>query len=206
MEENNGMMDLITHYMNERSIFPSMPQHQPSHDLHYAMVMLGGGGASGSGGISLGSDSTMAMGSTTSGLSGDSGGGGGGLDVEIGGYGGRWSKEETLVLLEIRSRLDSKFKEANHKGPLWDEISRSTFFLLYVFLVLDPEFWVFLIINQHGYTLVLVQSIQDKIRLIIYRTLNPRILKIKLPHLITFIYSFLFAVLMYKNERCVPLS
>ncbi|KAL2323129.1 hypothetical protein Fmac_027508 [Flemingia macrophylla] len=37
---------------------------------------------------------------------------------------GRWPRQETLTLLEIRSRLDPKFKEANHKGPLWDEVSR----------------------------------------------------------------------------------
>ncbi|XP_075517403.1 trihelix transcription factor PTL-like isoform X1 [Primulina tabacum] len=36
----------------------------------------------------------------------------------------RWPKQETLTLLEIRSKLDSKFKEANQKGPLWDEVSR----------------------------------------------------------------------------------
>ncbi|KAG5043862.1 Trihelix transcription factor PTL [Glycine soja] len=38
---------------------------------------------------------------------------------------GRWPRQETLTLLEIRSRLDSKFKEANQKGPLWDEVSRN---------------------------------------------------------------------------------
>ncbi|CAI8602570.1 unnamed protein product [Vicia faba] len=37
---------------------------------------------------------------------------------------GRWPRQETLTLLEIRSRLDPKFKEANQKGPLWDEVSR----------------------------------------------------------------------------------
>ncbi|XP_065857592.1 trihelix transcription factor PTL [Euphorbia lathyris] len=37
---------------------------------------------------------------------------------------GRWPRQETLTLLEIRSRLDLKFKEANQKGPLWDEVSR----------------------------------------------------------------------------------
>lgn len=44
----------------------------------------------------------------------------------IGGDGGtgRWPRQETLTLLEIRSRLDPKFKEANQKGPLWDEVSR----------------------------------------------------------------------------------
>ncbi|KAJ8765973.1 hypothetical protein K2173_020489 [Erythroxylum novogranatense] len=36
----------------------------------------------------------------------------------------RWPRQETLTLLEIRSRLDSRFKEANQKGPLWDEVSR----------------------------------------------------------------------------------
>ncbi|GER54252.1 homeodomain-like superfamily protein [Striga asiatica] len=48
---------------------------------------------------------------------GSSGGGGGGGS-------GRWQRQETLTLLEIRSRLDFKFKEVNHKGPLWDEVSR----------------------------------------------------------------------------------
>ncbi|KAE8679397.1 ERF024 protein [Hibiscus syriacus] len=41
-----------------------------------------------------------------------------------GGGSGRWPRQETLTLLEIRSRLDPKFKEANQKGPLWDEVSR----------------------------------------------------------------------------------
>lgn len=44
--------------------------------------------------------------------------------MEIGSSCSRWPRQETLTLLEIRSRLDSKFKEANHKGPLWDEVSR----------------------------------------------------------------------------------
>lgn len=52
-----------------------------------------------------------------------------GLEAEAGSFGGdggtgRWPRQETLTLLEIRSRLDSKFKEANQKGPLWDEVSR----------------------------------------------------------------------------------
>ncbi|GKV37542.1 hypothetical protein SLEP1_g45564 [Rubroshorea leprosula] len=52
-----------------------------------------------------------------------------GFDGEGGGFGGdggtgRWPRQETLTLLEIRSRLDPKFKEANQKGPLWDEVSR----------------------------------------------------------------------------------
>ncbi|XP_058788122.1 trihelix transcription factor PTL isoform X2 [Vicia villosa] len=37
---------------------------------------------------------------------------------------GRWPRQETLTLLEIRSRLDPQFKEATQKGPLWDQLSR----------------------------------------------------------------------------------
>ncbi|XVF55659.1 hypothetical protein PTKIN_Ptkin06aG0054500 [Pterospermum kingtungense] len=53
----------------------------------------------------------------------------GGFDGETTAFGGdggtgRWPRQETLTLLEIRSRLDPKFKEANQKGPLWDEVSR----------------------------------------------------------------------------------
>ncbi|GLJ46037.1 hypothetical protein SUGI_0969930 [Cryptomeria japonica] len=49
---------------------------------------------------------------------GDRSGGGGG------GGNSRWPRQETLTLLKIRSEMDSKFREATHKGPLWDEISR----------------------------------------------------------------------------------
>lgn len=52
------------------------------------------------------------------------GGGFGGSSGGNGGGTGRWPRQETLTLLEIRSRLDHKFKEANQKGPLWDEVSR----------------------------------------------------------------------------------
>ncbi|KAG6512968.1 trihelix transcription factor PTL-like [Zingiber officinale] len=44
--------------------------------------------------------------------------------LESGGSGGRWPRQETLTLLEVRSRLDSRFREAAQKGPLWDEVSR----------------------------------------------------------------------------------
>ncbi|KAL2933581.1 Trihelix transcription factor PTL [Bienertia sinuspersici] len=47
----------------------------------------------------------------------------GGFDVgDVGAA--RWPRQETLTLLEIRSRLDHKFKDANQKGPLWDEVAR----------------------------------------------------------------------------------
>lgn len=122
MEEQYGITDL-THYMNGRPMFTAIPQTQP-HDLQYEMVSLGGGGG---GGMMFRSDSTTGTGSTTASLS--AGGGlemeiGGGLDKEIGGGNGRWPRQETLTLLEVRSRLDSKFKEANQKGPLWDEVAR----------------------------------------------------------------------------------
>lgn len=55
-----------------------------------------------------------------SGLEAETGGCIGGVDAST----GRWPRQETLTLLEIRSRLDPKFKEANQKGPLWDEVSR----------------------------------------------------------------------------------
>ncbi|KAF9597122.1 hypothetical protein IFM89_015951 [Coptis chinensis] len=44
--------------------------------------------------------------------------------IGVDGSNGRWPRQETLTLLEIRSSLDSRFKEANQKGPLWDEVSR----------------------------------------------------------------------------------
>ncbi|CAN4109534.1 unnamed protein product [Withania somnifera] len=66
-------------------------------------------------------DSSTVAAATTGG-----GGGGGGCTLsalEMEGGNGRWPRQETLTLLEVRSRLDFKFKEANHKGPLWDEVS-----------------------------------------------------------------------------------
>ena len=47
----------------------------------------------------------------------------GGFDAADAGA-ARWPRQETLTLLEIRSKLDHKFKEANQKGPLWDELAR----------------------------------------------------------------------------------
>lgn len=41
----------------------------------------------------------------------------------------RWPRQETLSLLEIRSRLDCKFRENNQKAPLWNEISRYMYIL-----------------------------------------------------------------------------
>ncbi|XP_010539733.1 PREDICTED: trihelix transcription factor GT-2 [Tarenaya hassleriana] len=41
------------------------------------------------------------------------------------GFGGnRWPRQETLALLKIRSDMDTAFRDASVKGPLWDEVSR----------------------------------------------------------------------------------
>lgn len=36
----------------------------------------------------------------------------------------KWSNEETLALLKVRSQMNHAFLEAAHKSPLWDELSR----------------------------------------------------------------------------------
>lgn len=36
----------------------------------------------------------------------------------------RWPKSEVLVLIKLRSGLESKYQESGPKGPLWEEISR----------------------------------------------------------------------------------
>lgn len=38
--------------------------------------------------------------------------------------GNRWPRQETLALLEIRSDMDSKFRDSSVKAPLWEDISR----------------------------------------------------------------------------------
>ncbi|XP_047337492.1 trihelix transcription factor GTL1-like [Impatiens glandulifera] len=53
-------------------------------------------------------------------LAGELGGGAGGGS----GGGNRWPRQETIALLKIRSEMDTAFKDANPKGPLWEEVSR----------------------------------------------------------------------------------
>ncbi|KAK8952519.1 Trihelix transcription factor GT-2 [Platanthera zijinensis] len=38
--------------------------------------------------------------------------------------GNRWPRQETLVLLKVRSEMDSAFRDATLKGPLWEDVSR----------------------------------------------------------------------------------
>ncbi|OVA05940.1 SANT/Myb domain [Macleaya cordata] len=77
----------------------------------------GGGGGDGDGGGVCGSLEMMEAGCCN--MNNVVNGGG----ITDGGN-SRWPRQETLTLLEIRSRLDHRFKEANQKGPLWDEVSR----------------------------------------------------------------------------------
>ncbi|XP_047315698.1 trihelix transcription factor GTL1-like isoform X2 [Impatiens glandulifera] len=44
--------------------------------------------------------------------------------IEMSGGGNRWPRQETVALLKIRSEMDTTFRDANPKGPLWEEISR----------------------------------------------------------------------------------
>lgn len=99
-----------------------MGRVQTAHDIMPRGIHEFRSAADSAGGVACANNTVAA----TSSLSG-----GGGLEAEggcLGGDGGsgRWPRQETLTLLEIRSRLDYKFKEANQKGPLWDEVSRYT--------------------------------------------------------------------------------
>ncbi|KAK1261717.1 Trihelix transcription factor GT-2 [Acorus gramineus] len=48
-----------------------------------------------------------------------------GEEMERGGVSGnRWPRQETLALLKIRSEMDSAFRDATLKGPLWEDVSR----------------------------------------------------------------------------------
>jgi hypothetical protein len=50
----------------------------------------------------------------------------------------RWPREETLALLRIRLEMDSVFRDASPKGPLWEEVSRyfCVCFFFFFFLTL----------------------------------------------------------------------
>ncbi|KAE8098481.1 hypothetical protein FH972_016539 [Carpinus fangiana] len=142
MEDQYGMPDL-RQLMNGRSHLPTIPQPPPelfaSHHRnfppshHYDMMMVGRQvGAemvpralhdfrSDSASTAATTPTITVTTSASTPLSG--------FEADTGCLGpdggtGRWPRQETLTLLEVRSRLDPKFKEANQKGPLWDEVSR----------------------------------------------------------------------------------
>ncbi|KAF2589141.1 hypothetical protein F2Q70_00038786 [Brassica cretica] len=54
----------------------------------------------------------------------DGGGLGGGGGSSSSSSGNRWPREETLALLRIRSEMDSTFRDATVKAPLWEHVSR----------------------------------------------------------------------------------
>lgn len=43
----------------------------------------------------------------------------------------RWPRQETMALLKIRSEMDAAFRDASPKAPLWEQVSRSVFSLLF---------------------------------------------------------------------------
>eukprot|EP00252_Welwitschia_mirabilis_P012383 TRINITY_DN2741_c0_g1_i1.p1 TRINITY_DN2741_c0_g1~~TRINITY_DN2741_c0_g1_i1.p1 ORF type:complete len:194 (+),score=14.07 TRINITY_DN2741_c0_g1_i1:225-806(+) len=50
-------------------------------------------------------------------------------DDGFGGSGGsRWPRQETLALLKIRQEMDSAFRDATLKAPLWEQVSRCGWF------------------------------------------------------------------------------
>ncbi|KAF3535079.1 hypothetical protein F2Q69_00018352 [Brassica cretica] len=108
---------------------PPPPQHHRLHQFTTDQEMgflprgihgLGGSSSTAGNNSNLNASSSGGAVGVSGFLDGGGIGGGGGGD---GGGTGRWPRQETLTLLEIRSRLDHKFKEANQKGPLWDEVS-----------------------------------------------------------------------------------
>ncbi|KAK8647372.1 hypothetical protein V6N13_121113 [Hibiscus sabdariffa] len=101
-------------YLAHRNMAPTVPYHD-------APYMLSNGIAMPSGLLRFSTSTTSAF---TASASASADGGGWSMGNFDGGN-SRWPRQETLTLLEIRSRLDSKFKEANQKGPLWDEVSRT---------------------------------------------------------------------------------
>lgn len=136
MDDQYGMGDL-RQYMTGRPLFPPPDLLSAHRSLtpaqHYEMVLMGRQVTQDMvpTGAGLHHEFRPDVGAATS-------AGFCGLEMEGSGLGGadagtgRWPRQETLTLLEIRSRLDPKFKEANQKGPLWDEVSRYKLTLLTV--------------------------------------------------------------------------
>ncbi|CAN6438688.1 unnamed protein product [Victoria cruziana] len=86
-----------------------------------ANLLLGGHGSGTQNcGVDGGDNVKRCMSSSPSGKVEEVEGGKGGGD----GGNSRWPRHETLTLLELRAQLDSKFREATQKGPLWEELSR----------------------------------------------------------------------------------
>lgn len=160
MDDQYGMGDL-RQYMTGRPLFPPPDLLSAHRSLtqaqHYEMVLMGRQVSqdmvpAGSG---LHHEFRPDVGAASS-------GGFCGLEMEGSGLGGgdggtgRWPRQETLTLLEIRSRLDPKFKEANQKGPLWDEVSRYCVFFCFLFTE-----YVLLYPNPKSYQLRPIKTFPD---------------------------------------------
>ncbi|KAK8643302.1 hypothetical protein V6N13_012605 [Hibiscus sabdariffa] len=102
-------------YLAHRNMPPTVPYHDAPYMLSNAIAMPSG----------LLRFSTSTTSAFTASAPADGGCAGGWSMGNFDSGNSRWPRQETLTLLEIRSRLDSKFKEANQKGPLWDEVSRT---------------------------------------------------------------------------------
>ncbi|CAM6024814.1 unnamed protein product [Sphagnum balticum] len=44
--------------------------------------------------------------------------------TQEGSGGNRWPRQETLLLIKIRSEMDSNFRDSGLKGPLWEDVAR----------------------------------------------------------------------------------
>lgn len=57
--------------------------------------------------------------------------------------GNRWPREETIALLKVRSGMDTVFRDASLKAPLWEEVSRLVRFedFLFVYRENFGELW-----------------------------------------------------------------
>ncbi|XP_020547013.1 trihelix transcription factor PTL-like [Sesamum indicum] len=122
MEDQYGMADL-RQYISGGAFFPATPRPPEFISTNpYDMLMFRSDSTASVTTANTGgaASSSVAAGGHLISFEMDAGSGGGGGD----GGTGRWPRQETLTLLEIRSRLNPKFKEANQKGPLWDEVSR----------------------------------------------------------------------------------
>ena len=63
--------------------------------------------------------------------------------------GNRWPREETIALLKVRSSMDTVFRDASLKAPLWEEVSRLVRLddFLFVYCGNFVELWFFSVLE-----------------------------------------------------------
>ncbi|KAG6579617.1 Trihelix transcription factor GT-2, partial [Cucurbita argyrosperma subsp. sororia] len=101
-------VDVVSDSQPVEAASPISSRPPASSSLNYEELIRGGG--------QMAIDDDALVGEDAGGGSGSGGGGGS--------AGNRWPRQETLALLKIRSDMDSAFRDATLKGPLWDEVSR----------------------------------------------------------------------------------